>query len=75
LRQASLAYQAGERDLDRLRLEIREVLEAEPLAKVEYAELVDPETFRPPGSLAVVAVRIGKTRLIDNHDLKLRFSG
>jgi pantoate--beta-alanine ligase len=75
LRQASLAYQAGERDLDRLRLEIREVLEAEPLAKVEYAELIDPETFRPPGSLAVVAVRIGKTRLIDNHDLDLRFSG
>jgi pantothenate synthetase len=44
-------------------------LAAEPLASVDYAEVVDPATFRPPGDLAVLAVRIGKTRLIDNHDL------
>ena len=50
-------------------------LEAEPLARVEYAEVVDPETFMPPGTLAVLAVRIGKTRLIDNHDLSQVFSG
>jgi pantothenate synthetase len=36
---------------------------------VDYAEVVDPATFRPPGDLAVLAVQIGKTRLIDNHDL------
>lgn len=75
LRQASLAYRAGERDLDRLTLEIRQVLEAEPLAKVDYAELVHPETFKVPGTLVVLAVRIGKTRLIDNHDLAQRFPG
>jgi pantoate--beta-alanine ligase len=75
LRQASLAYQAGERDLDRLRLEITDVLEAEPLANVDYAELVNPETFKAPGTLAVLAVRIGKTRLIDNHDLEKGFPG
>jgi pantothenate synthetase len=50
-------------------------LEAEPLARVEYAEVVDPDTFRPPGTLAVLAVRIGKTRLIDNHDLSTVFPG
>ena len=50
-------------------------LEAEPLARVEYAEVVDPKTFTPPGTLAVLAVRIGKTRLIDNHDLTKAFPG
>ena len=75
LRQAANSYRAGEHDLVRLRREILEVLEAEPLARVDYAALVDAETFRPPGTLAVVAVRIGKTRLIDNHDLAQPFPG
>jgi pantothenate synthetase len=37
--------------------------------------MVDPETFSTPGTLAVLAVRIGKTRLIDNHDLAREFPG
>jgi len=37
--------------------------------------VVDAATFSTPGSLAVVAVRIGATRLIDNHDLKLPYPG
>lgn len=69
LRLAAQAYQAGERSPDRLRSTMLARLEAEPLASVDYAEMVDPATFRSPGSLAVIAVRIGKTRLIDNHDL------
>ncbi len=52
-----------------------EAIGAEPLAKLDYAELVDPATFSTPGSLAVLAVRIGSTRLIDNHDLKLAYPG
>jgi pantoate--beta-alanine ligase len=72
---ATRAFQGGERNLDRLRLGILETLEAEPLAKVDYAELVDPDTFTPPGTLAVLAVWIGKTRLIDNHDLPQTFPG
>ena len=75
LRLASDAYARGERRPERLRQIVRERLEAEPLAEVEYAELVDPETFASPGSLAVIAVRIGRTRLIDNHDLALEFLG
>jgi pantoate--beta-alanine ligase len=75
LGQATRAFQGGERNLDRLRLGILETLEAEPLAKVDYAELVGPETFTPPGTLAVLAVWIGKTRLIDNHDLSQTFPG
>jgi pantoate--beta-alanine ligase len=69
LRLASEAYQAGEREEPALRSILLTRLAAEPLANVDYAEVVDPATFRPPGHLAVLAVRIGKTRLIDNLDL------
>ena len=69
LRSAAGAYKAGEREPSRLQRVMLDVLGQEPLAEVGYAELVDPVTFEPPGTLAVLAVRIGKTRLIDNHDL------
>jgi pantoate--beta-alanine ligase len=69
LRAANDAYAAGERDPAALRAELDQVLTAEPLARVDYAEVVDEATFRPPGRLAVMAVRIGATRLIDNHHL------
>ena len=49
---------------------------AEPLARVEYAEVVDAETFQPVATLSgrlvlPLAVRIGGTRLIDNLPLKV----
>ncbi len=69
LRAAAEAYASGERSRDVLRAALLSRLAVEPLAQVEYAEIVDPETFRAPGRLAVLAVRFGKTRLIDNHDL------
>jgi pantoate--beta-alanine ligase len=75
LGRAAEVYRRGERKPDALRLAMTEILAAEPLARVEYAELVDPLTFTPPGTLAVLAVRIGKTRLIDNHDLGQPFPG
>jgi pantoate--beta-alanine ligase len=75
LRTAAGAYAAGERDLAALQEQIRAVLAAEPLASVDYAELVDQATFQPPGTLAVLAVKIGKTRLIDNHDVAKPFPG
>jgi pantoate--beta-alanine ligase len=75
LRRAAEAYQSGMRDPGRLRERILEIVGAEPLARLAYAELVDPDTFRPPGTLAVLAVWVGKTRLIDNHDLAQPFPG
>jgi pantoate--beta-alanine ligase len=75
LKLATRTYQAGERDAGRLRLAILGILEAELLARVDYAEIVDPKTFTAPGTLAVLAVWIGKTRLIDNHDLAQPFPG
>jgi pantoate--beta-alanine ligase len=75
LRQATAAYAEGERDTERLRGILRACLAAEPLVNVDYAEVVDPATFRKGGSLAVIAARLGKTRLIDNHDLTQPFPG
>lgn len=50
---------------------IRTVLASEPLGAVDYAEIVDADTFEPVdrlrgACLAVLAVFIGSTRLIDN---------
>jgi pantoate--beta-alanine ligase len=61
----------GERDVLRLTAAMREALRTEPLAESEYVELVDAETLEPVTRLrgvclAVLAVRIGATRLIDN---------
>jgi pantoate--beta-alanine ligase len=46
-------------------------LESEPLADVDYTEVVDAQTFEPIARIGgncyvLLAVRIGKTRLIDN---------
>jgi pantoate--beta-alanine ligase len=69
LHAANQRYLLGERDPEVLRQAMLAVLQAEPLARVDYAEVVDEQTFQPPGRLAVLAVRIGETRLIDNHRL------
>ena len=75
LRDAASAYAAGEHDPVKLRARIVGRLAREPLVHTEYAELVDPATFEKPGTLAVVAARVGGTRLIDNHDLTKPLSG
>lgn len=75
LRQAAAAYAEGERDPERLLAILHARLGAEPLVQVDYAEVVDPATFQKPGTLAVIAARVGKTRLIDNHELTQPFPG
>ncbi len=62
---------AGVRDALQLQSTMRRILEAEPLARVDYAEIVSADTFEPVvrvarACYAVLAVFIGKTRLIDN---------
>jgi len=71
LRAAETAISQGERRGDAVRERLREVLNTEPLAHVEYAEVVSAETFQPVATLSgrlvlPLAVRIGGTRLIDN---------
>ncbi len=62
---------AGERDAAGLVAAVRKVLAAEPLASVDYVEIVDAESFEPVmrlrgACLVLLAVFIGTTRLIDN---------
>jgi pantoate--beta-alanine ligase len=61
----------GVHDAMQLQTVMRRIIEAEPLATVDYAEIVSADTFEPvvrvaKPSYAVLAVHIGKTRLIDN---------
>jgi pantoate--beta-alanine ligase len=80
-RQATVLYQAlqegrravqhGETNPRRVADLVRQRIELRPLARVDYAEVVDPATFAAPevisGKVAlVVAVWFGKARLIDN---------
>ncbi len=71
LRWADKAVGAGERDAGRLVSGLRSILEAEPLARIDYVEAIDPETLDPVAEirgqvLVALAVFIGSTRLIDN---------
>jgi pantoate--beta-alanine ligase len=70
---ANDAFLAGEADLAALRRLLQAELASEPLARPDYTELVDPHDFRSPGRLAVLAVKVGPTRLIDNHLLGDQF--
>ena len=68
---ARQAIAAGEHDAARLAGTMRAVLAAEPLAAPDYAEIVDADTFETitflrGTCLALLAARIGATRLIDN---------
>ncbi|OYP11271.1 hypothetical protein CG709_08920 [Lachnotalea glycerini] len=66
----------GEQSVDKVKNLIQWVIEAEPLARIDYIEVVDFETIEPisllEGTVLVaVASYIGKTRLIDNFILKI----
>lgn len=63
--------EAGEKDAQKVKDKIREMIETMPLAKIDYVEMVDFKTFEEVREikgnlLTAVAVYIGKTRLIDN---------
>ena len=71
LTEAKKEVEAGERDAMRLAGVLRKTLSAEATLAVDYAEIVDADTFEPVtrlrrSCLALLAVRAGKTRLIDN---------
>lgn len=64
--------EAGEKDTAVIKKAITEMIETEPLAKIDYVEIVDWNTLEPVDTiegpvLNAIAVYIGKTRLIDNH--------
>ena len=71
LQAAEMDLSAGVKDTLELQRTMRQILESEPKARVDYAEIVDAGTFEPVVRVegrcyALLAVRIGNTRLIDN---------
>lgn len=71
LRFAEERVMVGERSVKIVLDAMRAMIEAEPLARIDYVALCDPETLRPLDRiegpiLAALAVRFGSTRLIDN---------
>ena len=71
LREAERLFRSGERRAPVLVQAMVDEIRREPLARIDYVEIVDPETLESvqgaaPGTVALMAVRIGATRLIDN---------
>jgi len=71
LRAVESEIAAGMRDSLELQRAMHKMLASEPRARVDYAEIVDAETFEPVvrverRSYGVLAAYVGKTRLIDN---------
>jgi pantoate--beta-alanine ligase len=71
LRAGAAAIGAGERDPAAVRDLMAGIIEAEPLAELDYAAVVDADSFTVPDPLAgtlrlLAAVRFGRARLIDN---------
>ena len=75
LTRAEALFKGGETDTSRLIEAMREVIDAEPLARSDYIEIVDLYSFESiktitSGALAALAVYIGDVRLIDNMTLR-----
>ena len=63
--------QDSEKDAEEIRQQMASLILKEPLAQIEYVSIADAETLEElkiidRQALALLAVRIGKTRLIDN---------
>ena len=71
LQAAQLLLQNGTRDALSLQSTMNRVLTEESRAKVDYAEIVDAQTFEPlthvnRKAYVLIAAKVGETRLLDN---------
>ncbi len=69
---AAAAFSDGARGATALEERMVDTVAGEPLARLQYAAAVDPDTLRPAGTgdgrvLLALAVHVGGTRLIDNR--------
>ena len=77
---AKKEIEAGQIEAVRLQETMRQVFNNEPNAALDYAEIVDADTFEPvlrlrKTCLALLAAFIGKTRLIDNAQIEATEEG
>jgi pantoate--beta-alanine ligase len=71
LKEAERLISRGEKRADKITEKIKAMIGREPLARIDYAEIVNGRELDPvrsirEGALIALAVFIGKTRLIDN---------
>jgi pantoate--beta-alanine ligase len=72
LNEAKTAFDKGERNAAELNEIVREIIESEPLARIEYISTVDADSLEPidkigdSEAIIAAAVYFGKVRLIDN---------
>jgi pantoate--beta-alanine ligase len=72
LRSAADLYDQGERDPQRLRQEVRDIIQSEPLAHLDYVSLADARTLAEINHattnpvLLSLAAQVGRPRLLDN---------
>jgi pantoate--beta-alanine ligase len=64
-------WQGGGKDAEEIRRQMTSLIQKEPLAQIDYVSIADGNTLEELGTiegpaLASLAVRLGKTRLIDN---------
>jgi pantoate--beta-alanine ligase len=76
LSRARRTIEEGERDTIRTIAAMRQELTGEPLASVDYVEIVDADSLEPTmrltrSCLVLLAVRFGATRLIDNMQVEI----
>ena len=80
LLRARSAMEEGERETMRIMGLMRQEFAGEPLASLDYAEIVDADSFEPimrltRSCLVVLAARFGAARLIDNMQVEIVESG
>ena len=69
--EGELLVNSGEKSVKKVTQAMEQIIQAEPLARIDYIEVIDLDTFNGIDEikapvLGAVAVYIGKTRLIDN---------
>ncbi|MBM3963589.1 MAG: pantoate--beta-alanine ligase [Planctomycetes bacterium] len=67
----------GFRNVAQIESAMREILNKVPVDSIDYAAIVDPESMEPRTDLdspvvAIIAARVGTTRLIDNSLLRIQ---
>ena len=76
LRRGAALIAAGERDPNAIVSTMAETVDSEPLARLDYAAAVDPDTLEVPDRIErtcrlLIAAKIGRSRLIDNLEVQI----